>query len=50
MILPMAVLWAFLPNDGIAIVADYFMSKVSEILLELPFSRLERIPLFLKTD
>ena len=25
---PMAVLWAFIPSDGIALVADWFIDKV----------------------
>ena len=39
MILPLLIGWAILPNDGIAIVADWFFNKVSTLLLELPFSR-----------
>lgn len=39
MIIPLAVAWAFLPNDGIAIVADWFFNQVSTILWELPFAR-----------
>jgi predicted Zn-dependent protease len=39
LILPFAVMWAFLPNDGIALVADWFFNKVSGILWELPFAR-----------
>lgn len=35
----MAVIWAFLPNDGIALVANWFMDTVVDIMVELPFSR-----------
>ena len=35
----MAVLWAFLPNDGIALVFNWFMDTVVDIMIELPFSR-----------
>merc|ERR1711860_134423 len=37
--IPMAVIWAFLPNDGIALVTDWFINKVSDLIFELPFSR-----------
>ena len=36
---PMALLWALMPNGGIAIVSDWFINKVSDILIHLPFSR-----------
>jgi len=39
LLVPMAVLWAFLPNDGIALVANWFMDTVVDIMVELPFSR-----------
>lgn len=39
LIVPLGVAWAFLPNDGIAIVANWFFTKVSELLFELPFAR-----------
>ena len=39
MLVPMAVLWALLPNDGIALVCDWFMDKVTDVLIHLPFSR-----------
>jgi len=39
LLLPMAFLWALLPNDGIAIVANWFIDQVVELILELPFSR-----------
>jgi len=39
LLVPMAVLWAFLPNDGVALVASWFMDTVVDIMLELPFSR-----------
>lgn len=39
LMVPLAVLWAFLPNDGIALVADWFFHKVIELFMELPFSR-----------
>ncbi len=38
-IIPLAVMWAFLPNDGIAVVADWFFNTTSKIMFELPFAR-----------
>ena len=35
----MAVIWAMLPNDGVAIVTDWFVNKVVEICCHLPHSR-----------
>ena len=39
LIIPLAVLWAIVPNDGIALVADWFFNKVKKLTWELPFSR-----------
>jgi len=39
LIVPLAVLWGLMPNDGIALVADWFFNTVSSLILELPFSR-----------
>ncbi|XP_071952382.1 metalloendopeptidase OMA1, mitochondrial-like isoform X2 [Antedon mediterranea] len=39
MIVVLAGLWAFLPNDGLAIVASWFKNKVSELLIQMPYSR-----------
>ena len=39
MLVPMAVLWALMPNDGIAVVCDWFIDKVTDVLIHLPFSR-----------
>lgn len=39
MLVPMAVLWAVLPNDGVALVANWFMDSVIDVMVELPFSR-----------
>lgn len=39
LIIPLAVLWGLLPNDGIALIADWFFHTVSELILQLPFSR-----------
>ena len=39
MLVPMAVLWALMPNDGIALVSSWFIDKVTEVLIHLPFSR-----------
>ena len=36
----MAVLWAFIPNDGIAFVTHWYLSRVSTLVFELPYSRL----------
>ena len=38
-LVPMAVLWAVIPSDGIALVTDWFFDKVIEICFNLPFSR-----------
>ena len=39
MIAPLLFLWAMLPNDVIAVFADWLFGKISTILLDLPFSR-----------
>ncbi|XP_022089277.1 metalloendopeptidase OMA1, mitochondrial-like [Acanthaster planci] len=39
LIVVLAALWAFLPSDGLAVVATWFKSKVVELLLEMPYSR-----------
>ena len=39
LLVPMAVIWAMLPNDGIALVTDWFMNTVAEIFVNLPFDR-----------
>ncbi|XP_030852016.1 metalloendopeptidase OMA1, mitochondrial-like isoform X1 [Strongylocentrotus purpuratus] len=39
MIVVLTVLWAFLPNDGVALVATWFKQKVVELLLHMPYSR-----------
>ena len=39
LLVPMAVIWAMLPNDGVAIVTDWFVNKVVEICCHLPHSR-----------
>nr|XP_054763998.1 metalloendopeptidase OMA1, mitochondrial-like [Lytechinus pictus] len=39
MIVVLTVLWAFLPNDGIALVATWFKQKVVELLLHMPYNR-----------
>lgn len=39
LLVPMAVLWAFIPNDGVALVANWFIDQVIDVILELPFSR-----------
>ena len=38
-LVPLALLWALLPNDGIALVANWFFEQVSDLVFELPFSR-----------
>ena len=40
LIIPMAVLWAFIPSEGIAFITDRFVRKVTELIIELPYSRL----------
>ena len=39
LLVPMAVIWAILPNDGIALVTDWFIQKVTDICFHLPHSR-----------
>jgi metalloendopeptidase OMA1, mitochondrial len=39
LLVPLALVWALLPNDGIALVANWFIDKVVAIMVELPFSR-----------
>ena len=39
LLVPMAVLWAMMPNDGVALVANWFIDKVIKLLVDLPFSR-----------
>jgi Zn-dependent protease with chaperone function len=39
LLVPLALVWALLPNDGIALVANWFIDKVVAIMIELPFSR-----------
>eukprot|EP00092_Neocalanus_flemingeri_P009821 GFUD01010583.1.p1 GENE.GFUD01010583.1~~GFUD01010583.1.p1 ORF type:complete len:457 (-),score=103.11 GFUD01010583.1:147-1517(-) len=39
LLVPMAVMWAFVPSDGIAFITHWFISKVVDICIELPFSR-----------
>ncbi len=38
-LVPLAVLWAVVPSDGLAIVADWFFKRVIDVVFELPFSR-----------
>ena len=38
-LVPMAVLWALLPNEGIGLVCDWFINKAKEVIFNLPFSR-----------
>ena len=38
-LIPLALLWALLPNDGIALVADWFFQCVVDVFVNLPFSR-----------
>ena len=38
-LVPMAVLWALLPNGGIGLVFDWFINKAKEVIFNLPFSR-----------
>ena len=37
LLMPMAVLWAFIPVDGIALITDWFIHKFIELTLELPY-------------
>ncbi len=38
-LLPLALLWAVLPTDGIAIVTHFFFSSVIRLVFKLPYSR-----------
>ena len=40
LIIPMAFLWAYIPNEEIAFIMHWFLSKVSTLAFELPYSRL----------
>ena len=42
MLVPMAVLWAFIPTDGIALITDWFIHKFIELTLELPYRDVEQ--------
>ena len=35
LIVPLAVLWAIVPNDGIALIADWFFNKVKKLTQQL---------------
>jgi len=39
LIVPLAMLWAAVPNDGLALVADWIFNKVAKLMIELPYSR-----------
>eukprot|EP00092_Neocalanus_flemingeri_P028561 GFUD01031017.1.p1 GENE.GFUD01031017.1~~GFUD01031017.1.p1 ORF type:complete len:385 (+),score=130.30 GFUD01031017.1:323-1477(+) len=39
LLVPMAVLWAILPNDGVALVANWFIDQMIQLIVDLPFSR-----------
>jgi hypothetical protein len=39
LLVPLALVWALLPNDGVAVVANWFIDKVVAVMIELPFSR-----------
>ena len=39
LLVPMAVIWAFIPSDGIAFITHWFTKQVVDIFIELPFSR-----------
>ena len=39
MILPLAAIWAFLPNDGISVFAHWFFRQMVTLLGDLPHSR-----------
>ena len=38
-LIPICLLWAMLPNDAIALLADWFFKTIVDVMLELPFSR-----------
>lgn len=35
----MAAIWMFLPSDSIALVTQWFLHKVAEVMLEMPYNR-----------
>ena len=39
MILPLAAIWAFLPNDGVSVFAHWFFRQMVTLLGDLPHSR-----------
>ena len=39
LLLPMCILWTFIPSDGIAFITHWFLSKMVDIFVDLPFSR-----------
>ncbi|XP_072045925.1 metalloendopeptidase OMA1, mitochondrial-like [Amphiura filiformis] len=39
LIVVLAGLWAFLPNDGLAMVATWFKNRVVQLLLQMPYNR-----------
>ncbi|XP_042230173.1 metalloendopeptidase OMA1, mitochondrial-like isoform X2 [Homarus americanus] len=38
-LMPLAVIWAFIPSDGLAVVTHWFLNQVVQVLLQLPYSR-----------
>ncbi|XP_053653334.1 metalloendopeptidase OMA1, mitochondrial isoform X3 [Cherax quadricarinatus] len=39
-LVPLAVIWAFIPSDGLAVVTHWFLNQVIQVLLQLPYSRI----------
>nr|ALS04202.1 mitochondrial metalloendopeptidase OMA1 [Acartia pacifica] len=41
MLVPMSLLWVLIPYDGVAFITTWFFDTVTNIMLELPFSRFQ---------
>lgn len=39
LIIPLAIIWAILPSDTLAMISHWIICKFNEILVDLPFSR-----------
>ena len=38
-VVPLALLWAVLPTDSVALMADFVFKRLVDVTFELPFSR-----------
>lgn len=39
-LVPLLMLWATIPTDALALISDYALKRTTDILLDLPFSRM----------